>query len=503
MQEGFLLTLDYFAIGHASNPHFRQEAANASPGFTENCCLRRSFHEECPLNHLTCTPPTRSSMFRIAFIIGLILTAFSLSVTASPLPQQPAGKKKVDDNYIKSAKQIIGRYDTNGDEKLSKQEWQKMLLNPAKADANQDQQITVDEYARWARSKDRSRKSKEVKPTQIKPTTALESPAQKSPAQKSPAQKKQIKPQPKVEPQNEPEVRRLRAQRLQAENQKNQERARQAEGKNGQDQSEQELIEQIERQLEQRDRRESEQRERREMEQRERREMEQNRRREMEHHATHGEKEDWEHEFRKLEEARALLHREQEEAARKFGDDHPRRRTIQKELDEIEGVMKQMFRERGEHVARHENREHENREHENREHENREHHEHDDHGRDDHESHQHEHDGHEDHGDHERHDHVDRDHEREMPIEERLELLRVAFDHLNDAGMHDLAEETKRRGEELERQLRERNAHGSDQIHRLIEESHRAIHAVNQRLDQVQRELQEMRDQFNRLRNQR
>ena len=98
---------------------------------------------------------------------------------------------------------------------------------------------------------------------------------------------------------------------------------------------------------------------------------------------------------------------------------------------------------------------------------------------------------------------MDRDHEREMPIEERLELLRVAFDHLNDAGMHDLAEETKRRGEELERQLRERNAHGSDQIHRLIEESHRAIHAVNQRLDQVQRELQEMRDQFNRLRNQR
>lgn len=77
MQEGFLLTLDYFTIGHASNPHFRQEAANASTGFKENCCLRRSFHEECPLNHLTCTPPTRSSMFRIAFIIGLILTAFS------------------------------------------------------------------------------------------------------------------------------------------------------------------------------------------------------------------------------------------------------------------------------------------------------------------------------------------------------------------------------------------------------------------------------------------
>ena len=90
-----------------------------------------------------------------------------------------------------------------------------------------------------------------------------------------------------------------------------------------------------------------------------------------------------------------------------------------------------------------------------------------------------------------------------MPAEERLELLRVAYDHLTEAGMHDLAEETKRRGKELEQQLQRENGHGNEQIKRLIEESHRAVHAVNQRLDQVQRELQEMREQFNRLRNQR
>jgi septal ring factor EnvC (AmiA/AmiB activator) len=66
-----------------------------------------------------------------------------------------------------------------------------------------------------------------------------------------------------------------------------------------------------------------------------------------------------------------------------------------------------------------------------------------------------------------------------------------------------LAEETKRRGKELEQQLQRENGHGNDQIQRLIEESHRAIHAVNQRLDQLQRELQEMREQFNRVRNQR
>ena len=90
-----------------------------------------------------------------------------------------------------------------------------------------------------------------------------------------------------------------------------------------------------------------------------------------------------------------------------------------------------------------------------------------------------------------------------MPAEERLELLLVAYDHLTEAGMHDLAEETKRRAKELEQQLQRENGHGNEQIKRLIEESHRAIHAVNQRLDQVQRELQEMREQFNRLRNQR
>ena len=90
-----------------------------------------------------------------------------------------------------------------------------------------------------------------------------------------------------------------------------------------------------------------------------------------------------------------------------------------------------------------------------------------------------------------------------MPIEKRLELLRVAFDHLNEAGMEDLADETRRRGEELERQMHRENGDGNNQIQHLIEESHRAVHAVNQRLDQLQRELQEMREQFNQLRNQR
>ncbi|MDB4644926.1 hypothetical protein OAF37_02595, partial [Rubripirellula sp.] len=85
----------------------------------------------------------------------------------------------------------------------------------------------------------------------------------------------------------------------------------------------------------------------------------------------------------------------------------------------------------------------------------------------------------------------------------RIEMLRVAFDHLTEAGMHDLAEATKRRGQDLEQEMRKDNGSDQAQVQHLIEASNRAIHAVNQRLDQVQRELQEMREQFNQLRNQR
>ena len=396
-------------------------------------------------------------MLRIAFLIGLISTAFSLTLTANPLPQTAKNKKKTDDNYANIAKKLITRYDANDDKQLSKQEWEKMLLSPAKADANQDQQITIEEYANWARSKDRAGKTKATPTKQAKPQTTP----------KKPAQNQNTKPQQKTAEQDKDASRVLSQQR------------------------EQQLINQIERQLEQREmeereRREGEQNRQREMEERERREGEQNRRREMEqrdrregeHHAPRDGNEHWEIEFRKLEEARTLLHQERDEASRKFGDDHPRRIAIQAELNELEGAMKQLFHQRG----KHEDRPHDQGDHAHGDHEHRDHNP-----------------GNHDQQAHQRRDH---DHKDNMPTEQRLELLRVAFDHLNEAGMHDLAEETKRRGEELEQQLRRENDHGNDQIANLIEESHRAIHAVNQRLDQVQRELQEMREQFNRLRNQ-
>ena len=412
-------------------------------------------------------------MLRIAFLIGLISTAFSLTLTANPLPQTAKNKKKTDDNYANIAKKLITRYDANDDKQLSKQEWEKMLLSPAKADANQDQQITIEEYANWARSKDRAGKTKATPTKQAKPQTTP----------KKPAQNQNTKPQQKTAEQDKDASRVLSQQR---EQQLINQIERQLEQREMEERERREGEQNRQREMEQRDRPEGEQNRRREMEERERREGEQNRRREMEqrdrregeHHAPRDGNEHWEIEFRKLEEARTLLHQERDEASRKFGDDHPRRIAIQAELNELEGAMKQLFHQRG----KHEDRPHDQGDHAHGDHEHRDHNP-----------------GNHDQQAHQRRDH---DHKDNMPTEQRLELLRVAFDHLNEAGMHDLAEETKRRGEELEQQLRRENDHGNDQIANLIEESHRAIHAVNQRLDQVQRELQEMREQFNRLRNQ-
>ncbi|MAI35905.1 MAG: hypothetical protein CMM07_30075 [Rhodopirellula sp.] len=444
------------------------------------------------------TPPKRTIMLRIAFLIGLISTAFSLTLTANPLPQTAKNKKKTDDNYANIAKKLITRYDANDDKQLSKQEWEKMLLSPAKADANQDQQITIEEYANWARSKDRAGKTKATPTKQAKPQTTP----------KKPAQNQNTKPQQKTAEQDKDASRVLSQQR---EQQLINQIERQLEQREMEERERREGEQNRQREMEQRERPEGEQNRRREMEERERREGEQNRQREMEqrdrregeHHAPRDGNEHWEIEFRKLEEARTLLHQERDEASRKFGDDHPRRIAIQAELNELEGAMKQLFHQRGKHEDRphdqgdHAHGDHELRDHEHRDHEHRDH-EHGDHDQGDHEHRDHN-PGNHDQQAHQRRDH---DHKDNMPTEQRLELLRVAFDHLNEAGMHDLAEETKRRGEELEQQLRRENDHGNDQIANLIEESHRAIHAVNQRLDQVQRELQEMREQFNRLRNQ-
>lgn len=465
-------------------------------------------------------PLQRSTMFRIAFIIGLILTACSISVTASPLPQPAEDNKKPDDNYLKIAKQIITRYDKDDDKKLSTDEWKKMLLSPAKADVNKDQQITVDEYARWARSKDRSKKAEPNRPAQTKPQPAPQKPKADGP---KPAPPQKFQPQ-KLQQLKKPQPKNTDELKLVRENREKQE-----------EQREQQLVEQIERELEQREQREREETKRRAMEQRERVEIEQNRRREIEERErdemeqnrrrergqrernemeqnqrrereqrerdemnqnqrrereqrdSHEGNTHWENQIRSLEEARAQLHREHEDVARRPDENHTRRMAIRSEMDKLDAAMEEIFQKQKMHQPeQHERHDSNTRQHGNH-HEDGNHH---DNG---------EHHGHGNDGEH-RHDPR---HDGEMPAEKRIELLRIAFDHLAEAGMHDLAEEAWRRAKDMEQEIRRDNGPDREQVQHLIEESHRAIHAVNQRLDQVQRELQEMREQFNQLRNQR
>ena len=62
---------------------------------------------------------------------------------------------QADERYVKFARRIIQRTDQNGDEVLTPAEWKRMLISPAKADANQDGVITVNEYAVFLQNRDR------------------------------------------------------------------------------------------------------------------------------------------------------------------------------------------------------------------------------------------------------------------------------------------------------------------------------------------------------------
>lgn len=56
---------------------------------------------------------------------------------------------KPDPKLVTYAKRIITRYDKNNDSQLTPAEWESMLISPAKADANGDGRVTVEEYAIW------------------------------------------------------------------------------------------------------------------------------------------------------------------------------------------------------------------------------------------------------------------------------------------------------------------------------------------------------------------
>ncbi len=65
------------------------------------------------------------------------------------------GVEEVDPKMLTYAERIISRYDTNGDDQLTRSEYGKMLMSPAAADADEDGVITVPEYAVWMQLRQR------------------------------------------------------------------------------------------------------------------------------------------------------------------------------------------------------------------------------------------------------------------------------------------------------------------------------------------------------------
>lgn len=58
-----------------------------------------------------------------------------------------------DEKFLKYAERIIQRYDSNKDAKLVPDEYAKMLMSPAPADADNDGEITIVEYAAWMQNR--------------------------------------------------------------------------------------------------------------------------------------------------------------------------------------------------------------------------------------------------------------------------------------------------------------------------------------------------------------
>jgi hypothetical protein len=78
-------------------------------------------------------------------------------------------------------------------------------------------------------------------------------------------------------------------------------------------------------------------------------------------------------------------------------------------------------------------------------------------------------------------------------IARRLEHMRIAVDHLNQAGLHDVAEHVAQRAEAAERELHEQHRHHEGDV----------VHEIMKQLDEIRREVGRLRDEVNELREKR
>ena len=77
-------------------------------------------------------------------------------------------------------------------------------------------------------------------------------------------------------------------------------------------------------------------------------------------------------------------------------------------------------------------------------------------------------------------------------IARRLEHMRIAVEHLNQAGLHDIAEHVSERAHAAERELHEHDQHGGDAMHEIVRQ-----------LEEIRHEVGRLRDEVNELRERR
>lgn len=78
-------------------------------------------------------------------------------------------------------------------------------------------------------------------------------------------------------------------------------------------------------------------------------------------------------------------------------------------------------------------------------------------------------------------------------IARRLEHMRIALEHLNQAGLHDIAEHVAERAEAAERELHEHQRHHEGDV----------MHEVMKQLEELRHEVGRLRDDVNELRKKR
>lgn len=191
----------------------------------------------------------------------------------------------------------------------------------------------------------------------------------------------------------------------------------------------------------------------------------------------------------------------------------PRLNEIRRESEHLERVMHELFTdiEREHQGDRRSNEMREGREHE--EHHGDEYHrddhhgdEHRDHRGDDHRDHhgdEHRGDDREHHGDEHREHHGDDDREHhgdehdspQGEIMHRLQNMRIAVDHLHQAGLHDIAEHVAQRARAAEQELHQREQESHHENH------DDPVHQVMRQLEMLRHEIGRLREDVNQLKN--